>query len=193
MLGSGLHVGIMTLLGIDVEDTTNEAVSIGKQFAKGFSDGFDFNEISKKLWEGLGNMVKNAGKLLPGGEAADLSSLMSAVMLAKIAKPVAGFGSGTVELGKAVFGKQEAFGGSSLFRMIAGNTGDVLLEGSGLLGTFANTGYALTGGKAASALSGGASAAALGGASIAGGLLGAAGLIHEIGRASCRERVCLYV
>lgn len=178
MLGSGFHTGIMALLGIDVKETTNEAVSIGKQFAKGFSDGFDFEEISKKLWEGSGNMIKNAGKLLPGGDAADLSSLMSAVMLARIAKPVAGFGSGTVELGKAVFGRQEAFGGSSLFRMVAGNTGDVLLEGSGLLGTFANTGYALTGGKAASALSGGASAAALGGASIAGGALGAAGIIH---------------
>lgn len=185
MLGSGLHVGIMTLLGIDVEDTTNEAVSIGKQFAKGFSDGFDFNEISKKLWEGLGNMVKNAGKLLPGGEAADLSSLMSAVMLAKIAKPVAGFGSGTVELGKAVFGKQEAFGGISLFSKMMGSTGNAMVGGSGLLGKMADVGYSLSNtsnaglyfGSTAGSMSGGA-AAALGGVSIAGGVLGAAGLIH---------------
>lgn len=177
MLGTGLHVGIMTLLGFDVSDTLDEGASIGKQFAKGFSDGFDFGEISKKLWEGLGNMVKNAGKLLPGGQEADLSSLLSAAMLAKIAKPFFGLGSGTVKAGKAVFGGQEALGGISLFSKMMGSTGNAMVGGSGLLGGMADAGYALTGGAATSTLSGG-TAALVGGASIAGGVIGAAGLVH---------------
>ena len=185
MLGSGLHVGIMTLFGIDVEDTTSEAASIGKQFAQGFADGFDFGEISKKLWEGFGNMIKNAGKLLPGGQEADLSSLLSAAMLAKIAKPFFGLGSGTVKAGKAVFGGQETLGGVSLFSRVMGSTGNAMVGGSGLLGKMANVGYSLSNtsnaglyfGSTAGSMSGG-SAGLLGGASVAGGIIGAAGLIH---------------
>lgn len=185
LLGTGFHAGIMTLLGFDVSNIQDEGAGIGASFAKGFIDGFDFGEISKKLWEGIGNMAKNAGKLLPGGEAADLSSLMSAVMLAKIAKPVASFGSDAFGLGKAVFGQQEAFGGISLFSKVMGSTGNAMVSGSGLLGRMADAGYALSNtsqaglyfGTTAGSMSGGA-AAALGGASIAGGALGAAGIIH---------------
>lgn len=185
LLGTGFHAGIMTLLGFDVSNIQDEGAGIGEAFAKGFSDGFDFEEISKKLWEGLGNMAKNAGKLLPGGQQADLSSLFSAVMFAKIAKPFLGFGSGTMKAGNAVFGRQEDFGGISLFRKMIGSTGNAMVGGSGLLGRMADAGYALSNtsqaglyfGTTAGSMSGG-TAAALGGASIAGGVLGAAGLIH---------------
>jgi len=38
-IGTGLKVGVMTLLGIDLGETVDEGVSIGASFAKGFSDG----------------------------------------------------------------------------------------------------------------------------------------------------------
>lgn len=185
LLGSGLHAGIMALLGFDVSDAQDEGASIGKSFAKGFSEGFDLKEISSKLWEELGNIVKNAGKIMPGGEKADLSSWLSAALLAKIAKPVLGIGSGAAGIGRALFGTQEALGGISLFSKIMGSTGNAMVAGSGLLGKMAGAGYALSNtskaglyfGNTAGSMSGG-TAAALGGVSIAGGVLGAAGLIH---------------
>lgn len=185
LLGSGLHTGIMSLLGFDVSGTLDEGAAIGKSFAKGFTEGFDYKEISSKLWEGLGNIVKNAGKLLPGGEKADLSSLLSAALLAKMAKPVLSAGSGVAGTGRALFGAQEALGGISRFSKIMGSTGNAMVSGSGMLGKMAGAGYALSGtskaglyfGSTAGSMSGG-TAAALGGASIAGGVLGAAGLVH---------------
>ena len=86
-IGTGLKVGIMALLGIDLGETLDEGVSIGASFAKGFSEGFDFEAVSDKLWQGFSNLLSSAGKLLPGGQAADLSSVLSAVMLSKIASP----------------------------------------------------------------------------------------------------------
>lgn len=51
--------------------------------------------------DGLGNLVSNAGKLLPGGKSADLSSVFSAVLLGKIASPFISLGKGAISLGKA--------------------------------------------------------------------------------------------
>lgn len=93
-IGTGLKVGIMTLLGIDLGETLDEGVSIGASFAKGFSEGFDFEAVSGKLWDGFKNLLSSAGKLLPGGESADLSSVLSAVMLSKIATPFISLGEG---------------------------------------------------------------------------------------------------
>ena len=103
-IGSGLKAGILTLLGIDISSTMEEGASIGASFAKGFGEGFDFDAVSSKITEGLGNLVKNAGKLLPGGAAADLSSVFSAALLMKIASPFVGMGKGMFSLGKGLFG-----------------------------------------------------------------------------------------
>ena len=89
------------MLGIDISETFDEGTSIGASFAKGFSEGFDFDAVSAKLMDGLGNLVSNAGKLLPGGKSADLSSVFSAVLLSKIASPFIGLGKGAINLGKA--------------------------------------------------------------------------------------------
>ncbi len=162
LLGSGLNAGILTLLGFDVSETLDEGASIGASFAKGFAEGFDFDEISSKLWEGFKNILSNASKLLPGGESADLSSLMSAALLAKIAGPLFSVGSGGVKLGKALFGS----GGS------AG-------AGSGILGFGANTAINLGAGNLAGGASLGAGAlSAIGLGSVAGGVAGAAGLVN---------------
>lgn len=179
-IGTGLKLGVMTLLGIDIGETLDEGVSIGASFAKGFSEGFDFKTISQNLWKGFGNMLSNAGKLLPGGESADLSSVLSAVMLSRIISPLFRMGRGAASLGKGLFGTN-ATTGTSLIGSIIGTTGNQMVQGTGLLNTLANAGYAMTGGSATAggyfgagtAMSGG-TAAAVG----AGGIIGAVGLIH---------------
>lgn len=160
LLGSGLNAGILTLLGFDVSGTKDEGASIGASFAKGFVEGFDFDEISSKLWDGFKNLLSNASKLLPGGESADLSSLMSAALLAKVASPFLKLGSGGIRLGKAVFGSGGAAGGSSLAGSLLGSAG----AGTGLLGFGANTAINLGAGNLA------------GGASLSAGALSAVGL-----------------
>lgn len=188
-IGTGLKAGVMTLLGIDLGDTFDEGTSIGASFAKGFTDGFDFDAVSGKLWQGFKNMLSNAGKLLPGGEAANLSSLLSAVMLSRIAMPFVNIGRSTANIGggigKWLFGVNAATGVSRMGAFM-GSTGNAMVGGSGLLGSFANVGYGLTGGGStaglyfgsmAGTMSGG-TAALIGAGSVAGGIAGAAGLIH---------------
>ena len=128
-IGTGLKIGIMALLGIDIGETVDEGVSIGASFAKGFSDGFDFGAVSEKIWQGLGNMLTSAGKLLPGGQSADLSSIISAVVLGKIASPLMSMGKGTFGLGKSLFGTN-ADTGTSLMGSLLGSAA----TGTGLLG-----------------------------------------------------------
>ena len=133
-IGAGLKIGVMTLLGIDIGETMDEGVSIGASFAKGFSEGFDFNAVSENLWQGFKNLLSSAGKLLPGGESADLSSVLSAVMLSKIALPFVGIGKGTVNIGQGLVGTNAATG-TSLMGSLIGSTGNAMVGGSGLLGS----------------------------------------------------------
>ncbi len=177
-IGTGLKVGITTLLGIDISETINEGSSLGASFAKGFSEGFDFDLISQKIWDGLGNLFSNALKLLPGGASADLSSVMSAAMLMKIFSPLFGLTRGAFGIGRMLFGTGTA-GGTSLARSFLGSTGNAMVGGSGLLGGLANVGYAMIpGGAAASTMSGGL-AALSGAGAIAGGVVSGTALISS--------------
>ena len=166
-IGTGLKVGIMALLGIDLGETLDEGVSIGASFAKGFSEGFDFEAVSDKLWQGFSNLLSSAGKLLPGGQAADLSSVLSAVMLSKIASPFIRMGKGAANLGKGLFGKDSTTG-TSLMGSFLGSAA----TGSGLLGKSAMFAIDLGAGN----LAGGASmsAAALSATGMAAGAGGIA-------------------
>lgn len=159
-IGSGLSSGLMMLLGIDVSDSLNEGASVGKAFASGFSEGFDFEKINGKLMDGFKNLLSNAAKLLPGGESADLSSLMSAVILSKMAVPMMKLGGGAFKIGKALFGAPA--GGTSLMGTMLGSAS----AGTGILGFGANTAISLGAGN----LAGGAS---LGTGALAGIGLGA--------------------
>ena len=188
-IGTGLKAGIMTLLGIDIGETIDEGVSIGASFAKGFSDGFDFDAVSEKLWQGLKNMLSSAGKLFPGGASADLSSLLSVLMLGRIGKmasPLLSIGANTILLGKTLFGSKAVGGlglGSSMLsgaaKMIGSFSvadelaGTGIAGGSGLLGMFGNVGMALGSPAITSA-----GLVAAGAGSVAGGIAGAAGLVH---------------
>ena len=172
-IGTGLKLGIMTLLGIDIGETLDEGVSIGASFAKGFSEGFDFEAITGKLQKGFGNLLSSAGKFLPGGEAPDLSSLMAAVTVGKVASPFISMGKGAFSLGKTIFGKSA--GGTSL----AGNLGTTLMGsaagGTGLKGLGATMG--MLGMNLGSGATTGAGLIAAGTAATAGGIAGGATLI----------------
>ena len=173
-IGTGLKLGILTLLGVDVSDTLNEGASVGASFAKGFAEGFDSDAITSKLFQGFGNMVKSAGKLLPGGKSADLSSIFSAVMLAKMAGPLASLGKGTFSVGKAMFGKDAATGTS-----LAGSLGSTIMgsaaKGTGLKGLGATMG--MVGNALGSGATTGAGLIAAGTAGTVGGIAGGATLV----------------
>lgn len=172
-IGSGISSSILMLLGIDVPGSVNEGASVGRAFAEGFSEGFDFELISSKLWEGFKNMLSSAGKLLPGGEAADLGSVISAAILAKMAVPALSIGKGIYGTGKALFGASGA-GGASLMGTVLGSAG----AGTGLLGFGANTAINLGAGNLAGGASlGVGSLSALGLGATAGGIIGGASLI----------------
>lgn len=171
-IGTGLTVGIATILGIDVSETIDEGNTLGASFAKGFSEGFDFDAVASKLWDGLGSVISKASKLLPGGESADLSSVLSAALLMKIATPLVGMGKGAAGLGKAIFGKGTA--GTSLAGTLMGSAA----TGSGLLGKSAMLAIDLGAGNHAGGASMGAGAlAATGMAAGAGAIAGGATLI----------------
>lgn len=173
VIGSGISSGLLMLLGIDVSASVNEGASIGKAFASGFADGFDFDQISSKLWIGMKDLFSDALNLLPGGEAADLSSILSAIMLSKIASPFLSMGKGAFSVGKALFGTSGS--GMSVLGSIIGSSG----AGTGLLGFGANTAINLGAGNLAGGASlstGALSAVGLG--TTAGGIAGAAGIIH---------------
>lgn len=171
-IGTGLTVGVATILGIDISETIDEGNTLGASFAKGFSEGFDFDAVASKLWDGLGSVVSKASKLLPGGESADLSSVLSAALLMKIATPLVGMGKGAAGLGKAIFGKGTA--GTSLAGTLMGSAA----TGSGLLGKSAMLAIDLGAGNLAGGASMGAGAlAATGIAAGAGAIAGGATLI----------------
>lgn len=171
-IGTGLTVGIATILGIDISETIDEGNTLGASFGKGFSEGFDFDAVASKLWDGLGSVVSKASKLLPGGESADLSSVLSAALLMKIATPLVGMGKGAASLGKAIFGKGTA--GTSLAGTLMGSAA----TGSGLLGKSAMLAIDLGAGNLAGGASMGAGAlAATGMAAGAGAIAGGATLI----------------
>lgn len=157
-IGTGLTVGIGTILGINLSETIDEGSTLGASFAKGFSEGFDFSLISEKIWDGLGNLFSNAAKLLPGGQSADLSSVLSAGILMKISKPFVGLGKGAASLGKSLFGKGTV--GTSLAGTLMGSAA----TGSGILGKAAMLAVDLGAGNIA------------GGASMSAGALSALGL-----------------
>ena len=171
-IGTGLTVGIATILGIDVSETIDEGNTLGASFAKGFSEGFDFDAVASKLWDGLGSVISKASKLLPGGESADLSSVLSAALLMKIATPLVGMGKGAAGPGKAIFGKGTA--GTSLAGTLMGSAA----TGSGLLGKSAMLAIDLGAGNLAGGASMGAGALATTGmAAGAGAIAGGATLI----------------
>ena len=175
-IGSGIKTGILTLLGIDAPGVIDEGASIGASFAKSFADGLDFSEISGKLMKGLGNLIKNAGKLLPGGESAELSSILSAGILAKIISPIVKAGAGGVKIGKSLFGEQTIPQENGEPQIVPGLGRQALgsaAAGTGILGFGAKTAIKLGAGAGGTSFLSAGALSALGLGAVAGGAVGA--------------------
>ena len=102
-IGSAISAGILALMGIDVSSVIDEGSSIGRQFAEGFSEGMSGVDVSAALGTMVSGAFSSAGKLLPGGTAPDIGSLLSAAAIAKIAGPLMSFGSGAFKVGKGIY------------------------------------------------------------------------------------------
>lgn len=158
-IGTGLRAGIMTLLGINLGEAVDEGASVGIAFAEGFLEGLDFGSVSEKLWQGFKGLLSNSMELLPGGQKAGLSSVISALAVGKVAKMAHGVGKGAVGIGKGLFGANPATG-TSLMGSFLGSAA----SGTGLLGKSAMLAINLGAGNLA------------GGASMSAGALSATGM-----------------
>lgn len=176
-LGTGISAGILTLLGIDVSSTLSEGESIGAQFAKGFSEGFQGMDIMGALGSTLSGAFSNASKLFPGGQSADLSSWLSAAMLAKIGLPLLGMGAKGMSLGKGI---RESAKSGTLAKIIGTAPAAEGMAGTGLIGI----GAKLSGAGAGAS---GAGLALSGAGAVAGGVVGgiaAVGGVRDLYRAA---------
>lgn len=180
-IGTAVSTGILALLGVDVSNAVGEGASVGSAFAKGLIDGFDTDALQEKIWGAIKGIFSNAGKILPGGEEADLSSWISAALIAKVGMPLIGAGAKGFKFGKSFFGSQTvptSGGGTTvvpgLGSKIIGSAG----AGTGLLGFGANTAISLGAGNLAGGASLSAGAlSALGLGAVAGGAVGGATVI----------------
>lgn len=176
-IGSGISAGIMALFGIDVSSVVDEGSSIGAQFAKGFSEGMQGTNVAGALGKIVMGAFSSAGKLLPGGQAPDISSLLSAAMIAKVAGPLMDLGGGAFKLGKGIY--KSAKGGMLAKVIGSASVADELagvgmMTGTGLAGKFASIGARLGGASIAST---GTGLAFAGAGATAGGVVGGAALV----------------
>lgn len=174
-IGTAISTGIMALMGIDVSSVVDEGSSIGRQFAEGFTEGMNGVSITGALGTLLTGSLSSAAKFLPGGETPDITSLLSAAAIAKVAGPMFSLGSGAFKAGKGIYNSatggvlKKVIGSFSVADELAG-VGNV--SGSGLLGLAGKAGMALGSGASTSA-----GLAAAGGGAILGGVVGGATLI----------------
>lgn len=178
-LGSGISNALLTILGVDVEESLTEGVSIGQSFAEGFAEGFDGEAVGQALWEAIKSVFSNAGKglidlLIPG----DLGTTAGQKIL----------GAGLGYFG--VTGAAKLYGaGKSLYagaKNLWGTPGNIMVSGTGLSSKLASVGYKLTGASKAGTYFGGAGlsgagATALGAGSVAGGIAAGATLLSAGG------------
>lgn len=160
-IGTGISAGIMALLGIDVSSVVDEGTSIGRQFAEGLSEGMSGVSLTSTLGTLITGAFSSAGKLLPGGQAPDLTSLLSAVAIAKIGGPLISAGGSIFKAGKTIFGGKDIIGSAA--------------KGTGLKGLGASAG--MIGLQLGSGATSGAGLIAAGAGATAGGIVGGATLI----------------
>lgn len=176
-IGTAISTGIMALMGIDVSSVVDEGSSIGRQFAEGFAEGMNGVSIAGALGTLLTGAFSSAAKLLPGGESPDITSLLSATAIAKVAGPMFSLGSGVFKAGKGIY--KSATGG--VLKKIIGSAsvadelaGVGTMTGTGLMGGLAKIGANLGGASIAST---GTGLALTGAGAVAGGVVGGATLI----------------
>lgn len=164
-IGTAISAGILTLMGIDVSSVIDEGNSIGRQFAEGFKEGMsgvDVSAVLGTLATGAMGAISSAGKFLPGGQAPDIGSLLSAVAISKVAGPLLSFGGKVIGAGKKAFDYKDVIMGSAA-------------TGTGLKGLAASAG--MIGLKLGSGATTGAGLIASGVGGVAGGVAGGAALV----------------
>lgn len=132
-IGSGISTGLLTLLGIKVEDGIEDGVSIGKSFAEGFLSGFDMEGVKDKFGGFIQGIFSSAAKILPGGEKANFSSFLSAMLIGKVIGKGWKLGKSGIHLGKSISGSVQ---GSGILGSAAKGTG--LMGGMASLGMIGN-------------------------------------------------------
>lgn len=176
-IGTAISTGIMALMGIDVSSVVDEGSSIGRQFAEGFSEGMNGVDVSAALGTLITGAFSSAGKLLPGGQDPDITSLLSAAAIAKVAGPLISVGGGVFKAGKGIYKSakggvlKKIIGSASVADEVAG-VGNI--TGTGLAGGLAKIGANLGGASIAST---GTGLALAGAGAVAGGVAGGATLI----------------
>lgn len=184
-IGTALKTGILTLLGVNIDEAAAEGTSIGKSFSQGIADGFDASTVGKAVLDAFKDVMKrlvsDAAKLIPGGESARLSSMISAMVLGKAGASALNMVSSLRQVGKLLFGSQavqQADGTAAvvpgILRTLAGSANEM----TGLAGFGVNAAIKLGAGN----LAGGASLSAgalsgLGLGAAAGGTIGGYSLI----------------
>lgn len=129
-LGKGLTSGLLGLLGIDVAGATNDGISIGGAFAKGIAEGFDGSAVAEAVLKAIKNGLKDALKILPGGESATETSWLSAAIFGGLGLKMGG-GKLLGKAGKALFKKGWfGFGADDL-----SSIGDEVITSGGKFGT----------------------------------------------------------
>ena len=103
-LGKGLTSGLLGLLGIDVAGATNDGISIGGAFAKGIAEGFDGSAVAEAVLKAIKNGLKDALKILPGGESATETSWLSAAIFGGLGLKMGG-GKLLGKVGSKLLGK----------------------------------------------------------------------------------------
>lgn len=178
-IGSAISTGIMALFGLDVAGALDDGASIGAAFGKGFVDGLDVSGIKEKLLDVIKSLFSNAADILPGGDEAGLSSILSAALIAKVGGGILKTGMRGINLGRTIAGSDALPTMGSLITKgigsysVAGEmAGTGLAGGSGLLGLLGNTGAALGAGATTST-----GMVLAGGGAIAGGVAAGASLI----------------
>lgn len=141
-LGTRISTGILTLLGIDVSSTIDDGASVGASFAKGFAEGFKGSDIQSAITSNLKGLLTNASGIF--SSSPELSSFLSAALLARIGVPlIKGMGQ-LINGGKSLFGAGKSALGSFSLGSLTDATGTfvgpVAMQGSGLLGALGKIG-----------------------------------------------------
>lgn len=173
-VGVAISNGLLSLLGIDVSEAIDEGASIGAAFAKGLTEGFDVEAVKEKVWSEIQGVFSNAGKIFPGGERADLSSWLSAALIAKIGFSMVGMGIEGAGHIKNIFGNRTVTDENGETTVVPGIGRRIIgsaSAGTGLLGFGTNMAINLGAGNLA------------GGASLSAGALSAIGLGAAAGAA----------
>lgn len=141
-VGSAVSGGLLALFGIETSGVLDEGMSVGSAFAKGLIAGFDVDAVQEALWSAMKGIFSNAAEILPGGKEADLSSWLSAALIAKIASPLISIGGKGISFGKNLWtGGTSGMGLKKLLGSFSLSGGTA--SGSGLAGILGKVGMGL--------------------------------------------------